>query len=297
MTEAFTISHNGASAEISTQGAELLAWRVGERPLLWQPDPEIWKQTSPLLFPVVGHQQNSQIRVDGKTYPMGVHGFASTSLFVVHELSANKIALRLDHSNQTMARYPFPFQLTVEYTIENQRLSVDMQVENTGDSPMPYAIGLHPGFCWPLENPKKEPEKDSRDSYLEFQVEEVYDVPDISNNGLFLETTHKVPFKGKRLVINEPLLKNDALCFLNAKSQSLRYVSDGGSAIEITARNFPHFAIWGKPPGKFLSIETWTGHGDPEGYDGELSQKPSMRFLAPGCKTDHGVEFLFTEKT
>ncbi|MFX7776555.1 hypothetical protein ABTJ98_21210, partial [Acinetobacter baumannii] len=58
---------------------------------------------------------------------------------------------------------------------------------------------------------------------------------------------------------------------------------------------FPHLALWSKPGAPYVSMEVWTGYGDPEGYTGELVDKPGMRLLAPGAKAGHRVDFVYRE--
>ena len=67
--------------------------------------------------------------------------------------------------------------------------------------------------------------------------------------------------------------------------------SAGQSLVEVD--NFPHVALWTKPGAPYLSIETWTGHADPEGFDGELAEKPSMRFLEAGGTAQHAVRLRY----
>ena len=49
----------------------------------------------------------------------------------------------------------------------------------------------------------------------------------------------------------------------------MAYVNGRGQAIEISVEDFPHVSLWTKPGAPFLCIECWTGHGDPEGFEGE----------------------------
>lgn len=63
-------------ATIVLKGAEIKDWTVGGTPLLWRADPSVWSETAPLLFPVVGWTKDHQVRVGGKIYPLGLHGFA-----------------------------------------------------------------------------------------------------------------------------------------------------------------------------------------------------------------------------
>ena len=47
---------------------------------------------------------------------------------------------------------------------------------------------------------------------------------------------------------------------------------------------FTHAALWMRPGAPFLCLEAWTGYSDPEGFEGELKDKPGMRMLAPRRK-------------
>lgn len=45
----------------------------------------------------------------------------------------------------------------------------------------------------------------------------------------------------------------------------------------------PHLGIWTKPGAGFVCIEPWQGHASPEGFDGELADKPGMVAIMPGA--------------
>ena len=74
---------------VSPHGAEITEWTIGDLPLIWRPDPAIWAETAPILFPVVGWTKNSQMRVGGQTYPLGLHGFARHLMFEIIEQAAD----------------------------------------------------------------------------------------------------------------------------------------------------------------------------------------------------------------
>jgi galactose mutarotase-like enzyme len=73
----------------------------------------------------------------------------------------------------------------------------------------------------------------------------------------------------------------------------MRFESPQGSSIEMILENFPHLAAWTKPGAPFLSLEAWTGHADPEGFEGEMFEKPSMILLPPGATSRHRVAMRF----
>lgn len=273
--------------EISRLGAEVLSWSVGGRALVWTPDPAIWPQTAPILFPVVGWTKGAKVRIEGRDYPLGLHGFAQAQVFEVVEHWPTHVHLRLRATPATLALYPFRFVLDVRYALDDGGLATTLTVTNADRSPMPYACGLHPGFRWPFAGGAAE------DYTILFAEREGSSVPLISPEGLFTHQTRRIPIDGRRLDLSPSLLAREALCFLEARSRSLRFVHRSGAAIEVVLDDFPHLALWSRAPGAFVCIEAWTGHGDYVDHDGDLANKPSMRWLAPGARASHGAKFSF----
>ena len=80
-----SISTAALSAEISATGAELV--RLQDRTgadLLWDGNPAVWNGRSALLFPIVGEVAGNRLKVAGKAYEIGRHGFARTSTFALN---------------------------------------------------------------------------------------------------------------------------------------------------------------------------------------------------------------------
>src|SRR4051794_34666355 len=98
-----------------------------------------------------------------------------------------------------------------------------------------------------------------------------------------------VLLEGHRPSDHDSIFANEALCFLDAESRWVSFVDGDGHAITVDVVNFPHLALWNKIGAPFLSIETWTGYGDPHDFDGELFDKPAMLLLAPGDQSRHAV--------
>jgi hypothetical protein len=98
---------------------------------------------------------------------------------------------------------------------------------------------------------------------------------------------------GDRLPLDPDLFRDDALVFLGARSRRWSFAAPSGAAIEMRVDGFPHLALWTKPGSPFLSLEAWTGHADPDGFAGELVDKPSMIRLPPGGERRHRVELHF----
>ena len=288
MSAFVTLSSGEASATIACRGAELRAWQVGTVPLIWAADSALWPDTAPILFPVVGRTRGAQITVDGRAYPLGLHGFARDLDFAVGEHWPDHVRLVAASDAQTRALYPFDWELEVEHALDGPTLTTRLTVRNKGAAPMPYACGLHPGFRWPFAG--GEPE----DYAITFGEREASGVPVISADGLFTRQTRKVPLDGRRLALSPALMAREALCFLDARSRSLRFGhAASGAAIDVTLEDFPHVALWSRPPGRFLCIEPWTGHGDFVDEDGDLHAKASMRHLPPGGTACHAATFTY----
>lgn len=296
--------------KIALRGAEPLEWSVDETPLLWPGDPAVWPRIAPVLFPVVGWTRGGQIRHRGVAYPMGIHGFASARPFEIVEADAGRARLRLSPDAETRARYPFEFRLDAIYRLEAEALNWTLEATNCGAEPMPYAVGLHPGFCWPLAGSTR------AHSFL-FDAPERSDVPVIAPGGLFSAERRTVPLldagdarmrpdalwgaspgakpaRGRRLALTSDLLAQEAICFLDISSRGATLDNGAGESLRVDLEGFPHLALWARPPAPFLCIEAWTGYGDPVGFYGDLSEKPSMRLLAPGETGRHSARFSFT---
>ena len=96
-------------------------------------------------------------------------------------------------------------------------------------------------------------------------------------------------------MLSDALFADEALCFLDANSRAFAlHAGETGPSISLETSDFPHLALWSLPGAPFVSMEAWTGHSDPEGFGGELAEKPSMRLLAPGASARHSARFTFT---
>lgn len=259
---------------------------------MWERDPTIWDGISPILFPVVGWCSNGQIKSGGRAYPMPVHGFAASSRFEIKEQAENRAVFVLQDNEKTRLHYPFAFRLTVTYCVSPEKLDIVLDIHNNGEEPLPYACGVHPGFALPACG-----DADGA-CFLTFEKIEDPMVPEISDTGLFRQARRAVPISGKNLPVNSPLFEQEALCFLDARSRSMHLVQGGfatGSrhAIRLAVDGFPHLAVWSKPHAPFVCMEAWTGHGDREGFDGDIQSKPGMIQLPSGDTGTHRASLVF----
>ena len=275
-----------AKLDIATLGAEARAWGIQGRDLLWPGDPAVWSQISPILYPVVGWTRDGA-RVAKKQYALGLHGFAAKHEFAVEVVAGDFARLSLRDNDETRAIYPFAFELAIEYRLSAQAVDITIEVANPGDGPAPYACGFHPGFRWPFARGGR------TGARVVFERAEAAVVPVIAPGGLISAATRPFPLRGNALDLDDALFVGDALCFLEPASRSLRFEQADGSAIEMDFTGFGRAALWTRPGAPFLCLEAWTGYSDPEGFAGELFDKPAMRTLAPGERARHKAIYRY----
>lgn len=280
MTDAITITAGGWTAEIATRGAELRRLSDPDgRALLWDGDPNYWTGRAPILFPIVGALANGRYRTDGETYSLSKHGFARDAEFAVASQEAHHALFRLHANERTRAVYPFEFRLDVAFALMNGQLEMTATVANEGNRAMPASFGFHPAFRWPL------PYGGARgDHLIRFSDPEPEPIRRIDSAGLATPVLHPTPIEGTDLHLRDDLFTDDAMILPAVHSRSLRYGAPGFPALEIKWEALPALGIWTKPGAGYVCIEPWQGHADPQGFNGDIRDKPGMLLIAPGTE-------------
>jgi len=103
----------------------------------------------PTLFPICGNLPNDTYQHSGKPYRLPQHGFARNLPWTVLETRTEaglSIVQQLSSNDETLALYPFEFQLTCTYSIRDNQLSIACHLENQSAEAMPFSLGFHPYF-------------------------------------------------------------------------------------------------------------------------------------------------------
>jgi galactose mutarotase-like enzyme len=275
---AYTIENDHLKIEVASAGAELksIVKKKNRAQYIWNGSAEWWPRSAPVLFPIVGKLNNNAYQYQGKTYSLPQHGFARDQEFVVRSATNESIALRLTAQEDLMLQYPFPFTLTITYSLNESDLHISYEVANTGKSLQYFSIGAHPGFALA-------PGETLNDYYLEFEHAETASRY-LLENGLFTGVTEPVLNNTNRLDIDEKLFLKDAIVFKNMKSTAVSLKSrKSAHALTYSFEGFPYFGIWSKPGAPFLCLEPWCGLADPVGFQGDLSIKEGITRLEPGA--------------
>ena len=117
---------------------------------MWCADPAYWGKTSPFLFPFIGKTVNMEYRNNGRIWPAEKHGFGQKVAYDVAEQSQTRIVFRTKDTGATFEKYPFHFNLDIEYVLEDAGVVENWYVTNTGENTMYFTIGAHGAYACPL---------------------------------------------------------------------------------------------------------------------------------------------------
>jgi galactose mutarotase-like enzyme len=149
-------------------------------------------------------------------------------------------------------------------------------VTHTGAALLPVSFGFHPAFRWPL------PYGAPREAHeIRFEKDESAPIRR-PVDGMISRAGYPNPVEGRSLKLEDSLFEADAIVFDRLQSRSVDYGAPGGGSLHVAFPDMPHLGIWTKPGAGYICIEPWQGYADPEGFDGELSEKPGIVLVEQG---------------
>lgn len=281
------IGNGEVTVEVSSLGSEMQSLTTSDgQEWLWDGDAAFWSGRSPVLFPIVGKAPGDHISVDGTRYPMGQHGFARRSEFTLVDSGADFCRFELMASPATKAIYPFDFKLVLEHRVVGRGVVVTAEVSNGDHRPMPFGIGFHPAFVWPLPGCEG--------------MEHSVILDDGGEPGLVRLTGGLVgpdilpsPFKAGALTLTHGLFDADAMIFPEGAGAGLTYAARD-KAVRFTWENLPNLALWSKKDAPFVCLEPWHGTAAEVGAGDEIAERPYGEVLGPGAsgRYSFGVELI-----
>lgn len=235
----------------------------------------IWDGQSPLLFPVVGQLKDNKYELDGRTYSLEKHGFARKLRFALESKTDDSLTFYLRDDAETMAKYPFAFELRVIYRLMENGFVMEYRVKNTNEREMYFSLGAHPALQCNMDDKVVMDEIEIAGAY---QLDENY---------LRAEKQLPVFNASKELVITPTLFENDALIFDGLKSKGCTVQKADGRSVHVDFGGAPCLGIWAKPAAKYVCIEPWYGIDDSWNAGGDIAKK--YRIVSLGA----GQEFIF----
>lgn len=275
-----SLNSGDLAAQINPLGAQLSALRDAHgRDLLWDGDAAVWAGRAPLLFPIVGALNGGGYRLGQERYPLSRHGFARGSRFHVIVAEPARAVFRLNADESSRRIYPFDFQLEIEFQLHGATLHIESRVRNLGSTLLPASLGYHPALRWPLPFGQ-----DRAAHHIDFECDEPEPARRLDGEGLLAPEPWATPIVKGRLALDDTLFRSDALIFDAIRSRQVTYGADQGQKIRVSFPDSPYLGIWTKPGAQFICIEPWNGIADPQGFDGDFSEKPGIFQVRPSAE-------------
>lgn len=277
-----TIQNEKLSLTVDTFGAQMQSIRSFDGcEYLWQGDSKYWADRAPVLFPFAGRLTNNQCKIDGVTYPMGLHGFASGAEFVCTEQAEDKVTLTLTANEETKRQYPYDFVFSVTYALVNNSVAITFTVDNKSDSTMPFALGGHPGFNVPLAEGEV-----FEDYYLEFskacQPDKVGFTPAVFLNGV----NQLYPLRDDKIIDlkHELFDVDDSIVLKNMAREVTLRSRKSQRAIKLSYPDMPYLALWQKSKcnAPYICIEPWSSLPSRQDVVEELTCRSDLVQLSAG---------------
>lgn len=268
----YTIRSGRLEFSADTFGAELHSIKLEGHEYLWQCG-EAWKRYAPILFPFICSPKDRTYRAGGKQYKLKAnHGFARDMEFELTQLSDDLAGFTLRENEETLAQYPYPFELTVRYTASGNSVIVENIVRNTGDKTMYFYLGGHPAFKCPMTD---------GEGFEDYDIVYEKDERIVDQKGNILTEC------GNTLAVTRALFDNDSIGIDKPNSKAVTLKSRR-SERAVTVR-FPQsdcITVWsstGDDRAEFVCLEPWTSVPAYEDDDHpDLESKPHAVSLAAG---------------
>lgn len=276
--------------QADSMGAELKSLKRtdSDTEYLWEGNPQYWKRTSPVLFPAVGGLRDGRYLLDGKSYPMGQHGFARDMEFSLKSRTDTEIWFILKSSQETLEKYPYEFVLELGYELRGGTLAVKWKVMNPADKDLYFSIGGHPAFCCPLVR------GENQEDYKIWLDAKGQVISGVIKNGLMSEEEAVYTLQDGCLNITEHLFDRDALVIENDQAHQAALLKPDGSRYLTVRFDAPLFGIW-SPPGKkapFVCIEPWYGRCDALDFEGSWQERKWGQKLSAGESFEASYEVI-----
>ena len=289
----YFLENDCLKVEIESFGAEIksVIRKENMREYLWYGNPRFWGRTSPVLFPFVGSLKDKKYSYQGKEYPMGQHGFARDMEFELVSKEEREIWFCLRSNEETLAKYPFAFALSIGYRLMKDQVDVLWKVENPGSEKLYFSIGAHPAFLCPVHG-----ESEKTGYRLIFDgVDEIHHHGNTLDAGMALREDLVLPLTDSYAEITKEFFDRCTYMIEGKQTGKVGIADREGNRIVDVIFDAPLFAVW-SPEGKnapFLCIEPWYGRCDAIDFDGDLTEREYTQILEPAGGFEAGYSMVF----
>ena len=247
-------------------GAELISIKHNGEEKLHQGQ-FYWKRHAPILFPIVGQIKNGKTKINKK----------------INEI----IGENKETNKETLEKFPFEFELYIEYIINEDELITRYNVINKSDIQMPFGIGGHPAFICDYTTENYQIQFNKTEDKIEFLKLE---------NGLISNKKAQNILKENIIELKKNIFVDDAIIMKNINSNKVTLYNkkDMKKELDFDFTGFPYLALWSKVGAPFVCIEPWYNTADTIESKGEFVEKENILKLNPKeeFKCEYKVEFF-----
>ncbi|PWW02832.1 galactose mutarotase-like enzyme [Paenibacillus cellulosilyticus] len=210
----------------------------------------------PVLFPICGQLVGGQYEWKGSTYQMKNHGVARVKPWEVIQSGTDNgayVTLTLHSDEETLASFPFAFELQFTYRLKDGKLSIEQQYTNQSGEQMPMVAGFHPYFA-----------TDSKNLAYSSDATKLLDYND----------NVEKPFNGT-FDLNGLV---ESVALLDSKRPEIAFPlkSSGGRVHLSYSETFRYAVLWSVEGKPFVCVEPWTALNE------ALNDKKGLLLVEPG---------------
>jgi galactose mutarotase-like enzyme len=242
-------------------------------PFFWDPASTETRGGIPFLFPICGRLQREgrmgEWQHEGRPFRLPIHGFAMRRPWVVldHRRPDELVLGQID-GEDTLAAYPFHFELLLRYRVMDGRFRCEQTYTNRGREPMPFSAGFHPYFLTP-------PARTREGLTVEVAASRrrCYDATYTAFAG-------EAPPAAAPISLEDPLFSDAVHQVAGACRARVRWPD--GFAVDVSGGGveephfFPYLQCYATADDPFVCVEPWTG------VPNALNTGDGLRWLAPG---------------
>lgn len=216
---------------------------------------------------------------------MSQHGFARDMQFT--ELKPNRFLL--EENEKTLKKFPFKFELYVEYKIEKNELTIKYEVINKDSELMLFGIGGHPAFICNYSTGDFQIQFNKKETEIKFMK---------LQNGLISNEKAQNILEQNTIKLTADIFENDAIIMKNLKSNKVTLYNKKTSKkiLDFDFTGFPYLAIWSKKGAPFVCIEPWYNTADKIDSNGNFASKENILKLEPEQKFECQYKVKFYEE-
>lgn len=272
----YAIENEDLRVTVSDMGAELqeIVWKRSGEQVLWHGDPAVWKGRAPWLFPIIGRLKDDYYTFRGRRCDMAMHGFARKAVFDAERTGDDALRFTLRESPETLAVYPWRFELSISYRLNGLRLGIDCAVRNRDEKDMFFSLGAHPGFLC-----------QAGDRLRFGDLDELICRRLTADGHLLRLAGEPVALESHMLTLQAALFEDDAMIFEKPAATDITLVRAQGASVRFSFDAVPWLGVWSKPVGgglRYICLEPWLGVDDRVDTDHDIEHKEAIQSLAPG---------------